>query len=110
MWVYIAIFIVVVLVVLLFTGILFYKTKIKARKSVVTVPFMDALYLAFGGKDNIIGCEVEQGRLKIEVNDLDLVNLEGVKALTDKGVFVTGNVIKVLFKEDAELIKQALNK
>lgn len=71
---------------------------------------MDALTLYLGGKNNILTVEVEQGRLKITVTDLDLVDLEKLKTLTDKGIFVTGNTIKALFKDDALLIKQALEK
>lgn len=84
--------------------------KKKNSKSIVNEPFIAALKLSLGGIDNVEKTEVEQGRLRITVNDLDLVKLEDLKVLTETGVFVTGNTIKVLFKEDSELVKKALEK
>ena len=62
-----------------------------------------------GEKDNINQINVDNGRLKITVNDLDKVNLEGIKAVATSGVFVTGNIIKTLFRLDSETIQKALN-
>lgn len=101
---------VIVLVVILAAFCLVFVIKKKQATTKVNQPFMDALTLYLGGKNNILTVEVEQGRLKITVTDLDLVDLEKLKTLTDKGIFVTGNTIKALFKDDALLIKQALEK
>ncbi len=53
---------------------------------------------------------VDNGRLKFNVVDLDKVDLNGIKAIATSGVFVTGNIIKTLFKLDSQVIKQALEK
>ena len=61
-------------------------------------------------KDNINDVTVDNGRLKFNVVDLDKVDLNGIKAIATSGVFVTGNIIKTLFKLDSQVIKQALEK
>lgn len=100
--------IILVVILLAFTAMFFIKKK--EAKSKVNSTFIDALVLYLGGKNNILDVAVEQGRLKISVTDLDLVKLDDLKTLTDKGIFITGNTIKALFKDDALLIKQALEK
>ena len=44
-------------------------------------------------------------RLKVTVNDLDLVNLDNLKTKAESGIFVTGNTIKTLYKLSSEEIK-----
>ena len=58
---------------------------------------------------NVKEVNVDNGRLKIEVNDLDLVKLDEIKSLALNGIFVTGNVIKILFKYDSNTIKKAID-
>lgn len=102
--------VVVTLLLLFGFAVLFLYFKKKNKKNTISVAFIDSLLVALGTKSNIIDVEVEQGRLKILVNDLELVNLDQIKSLTDSGVFVTGNYIKVLFREDSQEIKKALTK
>lgn len=81
------------------------KGKIKVDES-----FINELINNYGGKNNIIKVSVDNARLKIEVNDLDLVDLNAIKQTSESGVFVTGNIIKTLFKFDSKLIKSSLDK
>lgn len=109
-WVVALIILAAALILILGVFIAFYYLKKKQNKSIVNPDFIDALLLYLGGNNNILKVEVEQSRLKIEVNELDLVDLEKLKTLTDKGIFVTGNTIKALFKDEAINIKNALEK
>ncbi|UKI49386.1 MAG: PTS transporter subunit EIIB [Clostridium sp.] len=68
------------------------------------------MFLALGGIDNLIGVGVENSRLKLSVKDLSLVDLNKIKEFSDKGVFVTGNTIKTLFKFESEKIAYELKK
>ena len=72
--------------------------------------FINNLIHLLGEKDNINDVTVDNGRLKFNVVDLDKVDLNGIKAIATSGVFVTGNIIKTLFKLDSQVIKQALEK
>ena len=70
--------------------------------------FIDILVHYYGGITNIHKVEVENSRLKVYVNDLDAVDLEGLKKEADGGVFVTGDIVKSSFKLKSEQIKQSL--
>lgn len=81
------------------------KSKIK-----VDDEFIDSIISYYGGSNNIGTITVDNARLKVEVNDLDLVDLEQLKANSEAGVFVTGNIIKTLFRVDSQTIKSAIEK
>ena len=61
-----------------------------------------------GGLDNILSVCIDNGRVKFKVNDLDLINAEGLKSLSTSGVFITGNNVKLLFKYDSKDILNLL--
>lgn len=84
--------------------------KPKAAKIKVDEEFMTNLISSYGGAKNILKCEVDNGRLKVTVEDLDAVSLPNLKEQSQAGVFVTGNVIKTLYKFDSKLIKSLIDK
>lgn len=59
------------------------------------------------GKDNIVGLEQVQKRVRIEVKDLSHVDLENLQPLTN-GVFTIGNKVVVTFKENTDDIVKIL--
>ena len=81
------------------------KPKIKVDEG-----FIDKLCTLLGGVNNLASVKVDNGRLKLEVKDLEAVNLNGLKEISEAGVFVTGNIIKILFKLDSLTIKKYLDK
>lgn len=88
----------------------YFKKKNKKPKLVIDDAFINELVQNYGSLENIKSVNVDNGRLKIEVADLDKVNLEGLKALSTGGLFVTGNIIKTLYKLDSKTIKDKLDK
>lgn len=90
--------------------LIFFVLKGKKKKIKVNKEFIDSLVLALGGIDNLTGVGVENSRLKLTVNDLNKVDLNKIKEFSDKGVFVTGNTIKTLFKFESERIAYELKK
>ena len=72
--------------------------------------FMATLFTALGGCENICKYSVDNSRVKFELVNLNLANLETLKELSPKGVFVTGNNIKTLFKYESFLIVKMLDK
>lgn len=62
-------------------------------------------YELFGGNDNIISIKKEMTRVAVEVKDLDLVNLDGLKAL-QIGVLIMGNTVKCSSKELVESLEE----
>ncbi len=79
------------------------KTKLKVDEA-----FIQTLVTALGGKLNITKASNTNGRIQIEVEDLELVNFEEIKKLSTAGVFVTNQTIKMLFSYDSDTICQAI--
>lgn len=109
-WIFILIGVALVLIAVIIILLFVFRGKKKPQRIEVDDEFINNLLELLGTKDNINQINVDNGRLKISVNDLDKVNLEGIKVIATSGVFVTGNIIKTLFRLDSEIIKNALNK
>lgn len=100
-----------VVIVAVIALVIFFIVKRKPKsRIIVDDEFMNSLIELLGNINNIKEVNVDNGRLKITVNDLDAVNLEGLKIIAESGIFVTGNIIKILFKLDSLTIKKALEK
>ena len=99
----------ILVLILLIAAIILIKLKKKPNAIKVNSEFIDSLITSYGGLANIKGVEIENSRLKIEVDDLDIVNLESIKSNTTAGVFVTGNTVKTLYKLSSEEIKRSLD-
>jgi phosphotransferase system IIB component len=84
------------------------KKKNNTPKIKVDDEFITNLIGLYGGNSNISSVVVDNGRLNITVNDLENVNLNGIKEIATNGVFVTGSTVKTLFRLDSELIKKAI--
>ena len=100
----------IALIIFLITFIVLKKKKNKKPRIVIDEAFISSLIDLYGGATNINEVNVENGRLKIAVNDLDIVNLNGIKGIAESGAVVTGNIIKTLYKQDSLTIKKALDK
>lgn len=101
----------VVLFFILIVLALFWGIKRKNKKRIkVDDQFIRNLIEYYGGNHNIREVSIENARLKILVQDVDVVNLSALKEVSQSGVFVTGNYVKTLFKLDSGLIKAALEK
>ena len=104
--------IIIVVSLLLLVGLILLivlLSKKKKKKIIIDDAFIDNLIGLLGNVNNISSVNVDNGRLKIEVLNLDLVNFDELKKISESGVFITGNVIKTLFKLDSFEIKKALD-
>lgn len=108
LWIIIA-SIIVVLILIAVVVIVLVKKKSKPRIK-IDDEFINNLLGYLGGKENIDNVNVDNGRLKIAVKDLDIVDLNQIKSVSEAGVFVTGNIIKTLFKLDSKAIMDAINR
>ena len=97
------------IVIVLLIAVLIFLKKSKSNKVVIDDEYIDELILSFGGKDNIKSVKTENGgRVAVEVNDLDLLDNDKIKSLATSGVFITGNVVKTLYREDSQLVTKAM--
>lgn len=111
LWLYFVIGGAAVLILAAILLVVLLKNKKPKQKHIkVDEPFVLNLLELLGTKDNVTDCQVDNGRLKFLVDDLDKVNLNGIKEIATSGLFVTGNTIKVLFKLDSKIIKSEIDK
>lgn len=72
--------------------------------------FIENIITYLGNKDNIEDVLVDNARLKVCVKDVDKIDGEKLHTLSEKGVFISGNNVKLLFKYDSQLIKKEILK
>lgn len=83
--------------------LLIYRYRNKPTKKVFNVDWI----MACLKENNIISIEQVQARVRIDVRDMSLVDLESLKENTN-GVFIKGNQIVVTFKSHTEEIIESL--
>ena len=70
--------------------------------------FISTLLIGLGGIENIKSVSLDNGRVKFNIIDLDLLNNDSIKTISSSGAFITGNNVKLLFKYDSLLIVETL--
>lgn len=95
-----------IILIVLLIGFLVYRTFKKAPKKEETIKDANAIKDLFG-INNIISVEQTQKRIRVEVIDLSLVDLESLKPLTN-GIFTVGNRVVATFKGNTEQIVKIL--
>lgn len=95
-----------IIVVILLLGFLIFRTFKKTPKKEEEIKDANLIKDLFG-PDNIISVEQTQKRIRVEVKDLSLVDLEGLKPLTN-GIFTVGNRVVATFKGKTEQIVKIL--
>ena len=101
--------IIAVILVLAIVTIIILKKKNKGHVKVDN-EFIENIISYLGGKENISGVGVDNARLKVSVKDLSIVKSNELGSICEKGVFITGNNIKMMFKYDSQTIKNELEK
>lgn len=98
-------------ILLIVAIILFIVLKKKNNGHVkVDNEFITNIISFLGGKDNINSVNVDNARLKVGVNDLTKVDSNSLHSLSEKGVFITGNNVKMMFKYDSKTIMKEIEK
>ena len=82
--------------------------KKRKPKLVIDAEFINNLVNVLGGKENVLSVTNDNGRIKFELSDLEKADLNGLKDLSQNGVFVTNNTVKTLFPHDAKTISNAI--
>ena len=98
-----------ILIIIIVKAIKKHKLHKKPKLKIDEDYIIDLISL-FGGKENINSIDVDGNKLKVDVIDLNNVNLDGVKQKANSGVFVINNTIKTLFMYDSEVLRKELNK
>ena len=62
-----------------------------------------------GGKDNIISYEVNQSRFIVTLNDVSIVNKEGIQKLGAQGIVEIDNQLKIILGDGAKQLKKHID-
>lgn len=112
-----ALYIGIIVGAIIILSIIFYLTcglRSKREKSskiehvLVDELFISTLLNGLGGIENIKSVSLDNGRVKFNIIDLDLLNNDSIKTISSSGAFITGNNVKLLFKYDSLLIVETL--
>lgn len=99
LWQYIVIIIIMILI-----AIAIIKTKQKDFK-------LDANKLVsyLGGKENIVNYEVNKSRFIVTLNDVSIVNKEGIQKMGAQGIVEIDNQLKIILGENAKQLKKYID-
>lgn len=104
----IILFVVIGVLLVVFSILIFLYFKVFKKKVVVDNEYIGNIVSILGNIENVNEVSVENNRLRFTIVDLDLVNFEGLKELCSNGVFITGNVVKCLFKIESSTIAREI--
>lgn len=62
-----------------------------------------------GGKDNIISYEVNKSRFIVMLNDVSIVNKEGIQKLGAQGIVEIDNQLKIILGDGAKQLKKHID-
>lgn len=62
-----------------------------------------------GGKKNIINYEVNKSRFMVTLNDISLVNKEGIQKMGAQGMVEIDNQLKIILGDQAETLKKYID-
>ena len=62
-----------------------------------------------GSKDNILNYEVNKSRFMVTLNDISIVNKEGIQKLGAQGMVEIDNQLKIILGSHAEQLKKQID-
>ncbi len=97
----------IVVLILCVVGLVVFLKR-RTPKISINQEFMQQLLTALGSIDNVIDAKTMNGRVILEVEDIEKVTFDTLKELSTKGVFITNQTIKMLFPYDSETISKEI--
>ncbi len=111
LWFFVVLGIVILFFIISMLIFLFYiinRQKGRTNKIIIDNDYIESIINSLGGIPNIKKVEIENTRLKFELNDVENADLDMLNEIASNGVFVSANKIKVLFKYESFKIKEAI--
>lgn len=62
-----------------------------------------------GGRKNIISYEVNKSRFIVVVNDVSIVNKDGIQKMGAQGIVEVDNQLKIIFGDEAKQLKKQID-
>ena len=70
---------------------------------------MNKLVDYLGGKDNILGTEVNLSRFKVTLKDISIVDKEGIQKLGARGIVEIDNQLKIILGPESKQLKKFID-
>lgn len=103
-------FVIGLLIVLLLFLRLYFKNRKTSTPKITKLPFeIETLVFALGGRDNIVGADASQSKVKVELVNANDIIKEDLAKLGATGVVQTRQGVTLIFGQASELIASALN-
>ncbi len=97
----------IVVLILCVVGLVVFLKR-RTPKIRINQEFMQQLLTALGSIDNVKDAKTMNGRVILEVEDIEKVTFDTLRELSTKGVFITNQTIKMLFPYDSETISKEI--
>ncbi len=97
----------IVVLILCVVGLVVFLKR-RTPKIRINQEFMHQLLTALGSIDTVKDAKTMNGRVILEVEDIEKVTFDTLKELSTKGVFITNQTIKMLFPYDSETISKEI--
>lgn len=95
--------------ILIIIGLLFIAIAItRATKKDAKIE-VNKLVDYLGGKKNIISYEANKSRFMVTLNDVSIVNKEGIQRMGAQGIVEIDNQLKIILGEQAETLKKYID-
>lgn len=95
---------IIIIVVLLIIAVAIVKSKQKDFKLEA-----NKLIEYLGGKDNIISYETNKSRFIVTLNDISLVNKEGIQKIGAQGIVEIDNQLKIILGDQAQKLEKFID-
>ncbi len=95
--------------ILIIIGLLFIAIAItRATKKDAKIE-VNKLVDYLGGKKNIVSYEANKSRFMVTLNDVSIVNKEGIQRMGAQGIVEIDNQLKIILGEQAETLKKYID-
>ena len=82
----------------------------KKEQTLLELPPVEPIIDAVGGASNIKAITAESTRIKLQLDDVDLINQEELKTIATEGAYLAGDQLQISYKEHATEIAERLQK
>jgi phosphotransferase system IIB component len=81
----------------------------KTKSSKDGLVYTEDIIKYLGQLDNIVKASIDGSRVKFQVREIEVVNLEGFKEIGATGIFISGTNVKMVLPFDAQEIVDKIN-
>lgn len=81
----------------------------KKKVDIDSSEYKDEVINNLGGIDNVINASLDGSRVKFQIKEIELANLEAFKTMGATGVFISGKNVKMVLPFNAKNLVDSIN-